>query len=85
MKVLREEMEDGLESLMGEVVTIFACRWIYTGKLIGVSEKAVKLEDPSKVFETGPFNTAEWERAEKLPHKHFFVDRGAIESFGVLK
>lgn len=74
-----------MHSLMGEVVTIFACRYIYTGKLVGVNDTCVELEDPAIVYETGPFDNKEWADAQKLPHKTFFIATGAIESFGRMK
>lgn len=45
----------GLDSLLGEIVTLFCLNYIYTGKLVGVSTTCVQLESPSIVYETGPF------------------------------
>lgn len=85
MKKLVEIEGSGLESLMGEVITLFCCRYIYTGKLVGVSDDCVELQDPSIVYETGPFDKKEWQDAQKLPQKTWFVARSSVESFGVMK
>ena len=76
---------EGLAGLMGERVTLFALNYIYTGKLIGVNESCVLLEDAAIVYETGPLRDCkEWQDAQKLPN-NWYVQTGAIESFGVLK
>lgn len=85
MKRIVETQESGLDSLMGEVVTFFCCRYIYAGKLIGVSETCVELEDPKIVYETGPFDEKEWKDAQSLPNKTFFISLNAVESFGLMK
>ena len=85
MKKLVEEIEgEGLEALMGEKVTLFCCRYIYTGKLIGISATSVLLEDVGIVYETGPFDESEWKDMQKLP-KDWYVKRSSIESYGILK
>ncbi len=62
------EVEDeGFMALMDEVITIFSMNWIYTGKLIGVNETCVLLEDPSIVYETGAFDKKDWQDAQRLP------------------
>lgn len=86
MKMIVEHNEsEGLESLLGEVVTVFAASWIYTGKLVGVNTTCIKLENPSIVYETGNFAQKQWKDAQKLPHKFFYIQTGMIESFGILK
>jgi hypothetical protein len=86
MKIITETKEaEGLESLLGETVTIFCAVYIYTGKLIGVNSTCIKLENPSIVYETGAFTDKDWKDAQKLPEKYFYIQTGAIESFGVLK
>ena len=85
MKKLVEVEGSGLESLLGKVITIFACRYIYTGVLIGVSDDCVELKHPSIVYETGAFDKKDWADAQKLPKDTWFVARSAIESFGEMK
>ncbi len=85
MKKLVEEVEgEGLESLLGERVTLFCCRYIYTGKLIGVNTTCVLLTDAGVVYDTGSFSSTDWETHEKLP-KDWYVQISSIESFGLLK
>jgi hypothetical protein len=74
----------GLVALMGQKITLFCINYIYTGKLTGVNEKCVLLEDASIVYETGAFNEAQWKDAQALP-KPLYVMQSAIESFCVLK
>lgn len=86
MKVLIEEVKgEGLESLMGKVITLFCINYIYTGKLVGVNSTCVKLENPKIVYETGEFTEKEWKDAQELPHKYFYVATQAVESFGEMK
>jgi len=88
MKKLVEVQEvegQGMESLLGEVITLFCCRYIYTGKLTGVNDTFVLLEAPSIVYETGDFKDKDWENAEQLPHKEWRVTMASIESYGVMK
>ncbi len=86
MKMIVENNEsEGLESLLGEVITVFGASWIYTGKLIGVNTTCIKLENPSIVYETGAFTEKNWKDAQKLPHKFWYVQTGMIESFGIMK
>jgi hypothetical protein len=85
MKKLVEEVEgEGLVKLMGQRVTLWCCRYIYTGKLIGVNDDCVLLTDCGVVFETGPYDDKQWKDYQKLPNDHY-VMKSAIESFGVLK
>ena len=81
-----EEVEnEGFVSLMGEVVTVFCASYIYTGKLVGVNDTFIKLENASIVYETGAFSDKSWKDAQKLPNKDWYVQTCTIESFGILK
>lgn len=85
MKRLIEEVQgEGLEKLMGERITLFCINYIYTGKLVGVNETFILLEDPAIVYETGEFSSKDWEDAQSLPNE-WYVATQSIESFGVLK
>lgn len=79
-----EVQGEGLESLMGERVTLFCLNYIYTGKLVGVNASCVLLEDAAIVYETGELGSKTWKDAQKLPG-NWYVQIGAIESFGILK
>ncbi len=75
---------EGLELLLGEVVTLFCLNYIYNGKLAGVNKTCVLLENASVVYETGGFTEKDWKDAQPLPH-NWYIQIGAIESFGILK
>jgi hypothetical protein len=79
-----EVQGEGLTALMGERVTLFCLNYIYTGKLVGVNESCVLLEDAAIVYQTGPFTDKAWKDAQKLPG-NWYVQTCTIESFGVLK
>lgn len=81
-----QEVEgEGLEALLGEKVTLFCMNYFYTGKLIGVNKTCVLLEDPAIVYDTGAFDKKSYTDSQPLNVKTFYVQIGAIESFGVLK
>ena len=84
MKKIVEETGEGLEALLGERVTLFCCRYIYAGRLTGVNDTCVLLQDCSIVYETGSFDTDDWEISDSLSHD-WYVQIAAIESFGILK
>ena len=79
------EVEDeGFLALMDEVITLFCLNYIYTGKLIGVNDTCILLENPSIVYETGAFNEKSWKDAQALPN-NLYIQLSCIESFGVIK
>ncbi len=84
MKRLVEVADDGLESLFGKRVTLYGANYIYCGKLVGVNDTCVKLEDPKLVYETGEHDAPEWADAQALPSP-WFVQLTAVESFGAWK
>jgi hypothetical protein len=86
MKVLVESKEgEGLEGLMGTEVTFFCMNYIYAGKLVGVNETCVKIENPKIIYETGAFSDKSWKDAQALPNKYFYIQKASIESFGECK
>lgn len=84
MRKLIEVNDEGLEGLLGEVVTLFCVNYFYTGKLTGVNDSCVRLDDPSIVYETGEWSSKSWADAQKLPNS-IYVQCAAIEAFGVMK
>ena len=75
---------EGLDKLLGEVITLFCLNYIYTGTLAGVNGECVLLENPSIVYETGPFSDTAWQDAQRLP-KDLYVMKASIEAFGIVK
>lgn len=74
----------GLLQLVGKRITLFCCRYIYTGTLSEITESCVLLTDPAIVYETGAFDRSDWADAQKLPHD-WYVHLQSVESFGELK
>jgi len=83
-KIVTEVEGEGLVKLLGETVTLFCASYIYTGKLVGVNDSCVLLDDAKVVYETGAFNEKEWKDAQKLPGS-WYIQLGMVESFGILK
>jgi len=88
MKVLQEVVEvsgEGLEMLIGKRVTFFCANYFYVGKLVGVNQFYVKLENAAIVYETGAFTDKNYKDEQSLNTKEFYIQTSAIESFGLLK
>jgi hypothetical protein len=86
MKIVTETVDtEGLESLLDQNVTLFCMNYIYTGKLVGVDEDQVKLENAKIVYETGSFTEKEWIDAQSLPNGTWYVRLATVESFGIMK
>ena len=87
MKKLVEVQEvenEGFLALLGQTVTIFCVNYIYTGKLVGVNQTCVLLENPKIVYETGAFTTKDWKDAQALPNS-IYIQLSAVEAFGIVK
>jgi hypothetical protein len=84
-RVIVQTTNEGLEALMGEKVTLFCTRYIYTGTLVGIDDNFCLLENPYIVYETGDFSKKEWTDAQKLPKDQWYVMLHAVESFGIMK
>lgn len=81
-----QEIEgEGLESLLGEEVLLMCCSYFYKGKLIGVNEDFVLLENPYIVYETGEWSKPGFTDAQKLHVKEWYVRTKMIESYGKSK
>lgn len=76
---------EGLEALLNENVLIYCMNYFYTGKLVGVNDKFVKLEGAKIVYETGPSSEKGYKDAQPLPSNTWYVQTAAIESFGLGK
>lgn len=77
-----EELEnEGLLSLMGQIITLHCVNYIYAGKLIGVNKTCIKLENAHLVFDTGPYSDSKFKDAQKLSDS-YYIQIDAIESFG---
>ena len=83
-KIVTEVSGEGLDKLLGEVITLFCMNYIYVGTLVGVNSDCVLLENPSIVYETGAFTDTAWKDAQRLPHD-LYVMKASIEAFGIVK
>ena len=72
---------EGLSALLGEQVLLFCLNYIYNGKLIGVNDTCVLLENPGIVYETGAFGDQKFKDRQQLPFQ-LYVQHSAIEAFG---
>ncbi len=84
MKKIVEVSDEGLEGLLGEIVTLFCMNYFYTGELVGVNDTCVKLDSPKIVYETGEWSSNDWSDAQSLPGS-LYVQITSIEAFGVMK
>lgn len=76
---------EGFDALLGERVLLMCAGYFYEGKLIGVNETFVKLDDAAIVYSTGQWSNKDYEDIQKLHQKEWYVSRGLIESFGKSK
>jgi hypothetical protein len=61
---------------------LFGLNYIYAGKLVGINTTCVKLEQAKIVYETGSFIEKGYKNAQALPGEAWYMQIGAIESFG---
>lgn len=85
MKRLIEEVSgEGLEGLLGARVTFFCVNYIYEGKLVGVNDQYVRLDDAGIVYETGPLNEKKWGDRQPVSNPLYIMLR-SVEAYTVLK
>lgn len=70
---------EGLVSLLGEQVILFCMNYFYAGKLVGVNEDCVLLEDGGIVYETGALSDAKWKDFQKIGN--VYVRISCIEAY----
>lgn len=86
MKKLVQEIEgEGLEKLLGETVTLFCMNYFYNGKLVGVNDTCVLLQDPKIIYETGAFSDKTWKDAQSMNIEELYIQKNAIEAFARTK
>jgi hypothetical protein len=77
-----EVPNEGLVALMGKNVLLFCMNYFYAGKLVGVNDKFVQLENAQIVYETGELSASTYKTAQSLPAV-WYVQTTAIESYGL--
>jgi len=85
MSEVKERGVKGFEGLIGETVTLFCLNYFYNGKLVGVTDDCVLLEEPKIIYDTGDWAKKEWEDIQSLEMAELYIRKGAIESFGKTK
>lgn len=84
-KIIETTDAAGLESLLGEKVLLLCANYFYTGKLVGVNDSFVQLEDPAIVYQTGAWDSKTYDDMQSLHTNVWYVHTSMIESFGVSK
>lgn len=84
-KLVQEIENEGFEKLLGETVTLFCLNYFYNGKLAGVNDTCVLLQDPKVIYETGAFSDKAWKDAQVMNIEELYVQKNAIESFARTK
>jgi hypothetical protein len=80
---VEEVQGEGFLALMGQEVTVFCNIYIYAGKLVGVNDTFIKLENAAVVYATGAFTDAKFQDAQPLPND-LYIQLNSIESFTVI-
>jgi len=85
MKQIINECDTNIiDSYIGKNITVFCCRYIYTGKLTKIDERYLAVEGCKIVYETGSFPESKWADAQSLETKEWVIALAAMESFGIL-
>lgn len=84
-KLITEVENEGFEKLLGETVTLFCLNYFYNGKLVGVNETCVLLQDPKIIYETGPFSSDSWKDIQGMGIEELYVQKHAVEAFASTK
>ena len=79
-KVIEVEGE-GLITFLDQKVTFFTPTFIFTGKLVGVNDTCVKLENPAIVYETGAFSDKKYKDEQSLCVPFLYLQIGMIITF----
>lgn len=84
-KLVTEVENEGFEKLLGETVTLFCLNYFYNGKLVGVNDTCVLLQDPKIIYNTGEWNKSSWDDCQSMGIEGLYVQKGCIESFAGTK
>lgn len=79
---VQEVSGEGLLALLNENVLLLCSSYFYAGKLIGVNDTCVLLENAQIVYETGELSAKTYKDAQKLPGP-WYIQLSHIESYGV--
>lgn len=71
----------GLVALLNKTVMIETLNFNYTGTLIGVNDHDILLENPTTVFDTGPYTAKTWADAQRLPTNILGIRISSIQTY----
>lgn len=83
-RIVEEVAGDGLEKLLGQTVQLWCMNYIYSGKLVGVTDADVCLADGVVVYETGELDSGGWKNAQSMGVEELFVRTASIEAYCVV-
>jgi hypothetical protein len=81
---VEEVAGEGMLALMGEQVYILCMNYHYTGKLVGVNDTFVKLEQGAIVYESGEHTALRFENAQ-IVSDELYIQLNSIEAFAATK
>jgi hypothetical protein len=84
-KLVEVDGDSGFEAAIGEKIHVWCMRYNYAGKLAGVSEDTLFLDDAKLVFLTGKLDDDTWEDAETPLNSSLQVMKQSVESWAVIK
>ncbi len=82
-KTVEDVQGEGLEAFFGKRVILLCANYFYVGVLTGINDTFVQLKEASLVYETGQWAASKYQDAQPLPGDFWYVQRAAIESFGL--
>ena len=77
------EVEEGLDTLLGEKLLVMCNNYHYSGTLSGVNDIFIKLDNCSIVYETGEWTAAKFKDSQSLGANPHYIMIGHIEGFRV--
>lgn len=80
-RIIEDTGKGGLDSLLGEKVLLLCGNYFYAGKLTGVNNTFVELDDASIVYETGEWSAPAYKDAQKLGTGPTFIRIQWIEAY----
>lgn len=66
--------------LLGKTVYVSCTSYAFTGKLTGVNDKFIEVDDPEIVYETGAWSAKTFKGTEKLPTPRICIFLTQVES-----
>ena len=77
---VEEVAGEGFLALMGQNVYILSMNYHYTGKLVGVNDTFVKLENGHIVYNSGKHSDSKFADAQKVADE-LYIQLNSVESF----